>query len=442
MDITTKNRAELKSYFVKNSIPTERNFAELIDGMLNQKDDGFVKLPGNPLSIEAAGDNASEKKALHIYQNFGDPNPAWTLSLNPRASASDPKTAKLGFNIGDGEGKSRLFIDRSTGNLGVGTTDPKSPLSVSGGVAIGAGYAKTNAAAANGLIVEGSVGIGTPTTGAKLDVAGTIRADDIALARANDARGGLFLALPGDFNHALYNNNSNRDKEGAWDGAKWNVFQGLSIRVGSGTAKVSALYINASGNVGVGATNPAAKLTIQTPADYEGDTLRIESKQESGNYFLNLAPVTTGGVVRWVFNQRNNQNSYSAVLAFDRGNIGIGTTDPAAKLDVNGTIWSREGFKFPDASVQTTAMRIVAGRADFGRFQNVQTLSQMIDIKGFNTAPTVIVSLATIDADQARNLRIDASATEITANSFKLNVASWADTIIYSAKVSWIAFGR
>ena len=36
MDVTTRNRTDLKSYFVKNSVPTESNFAELIDGMLNQ----------------------------------------------------------------------------------------------------------------------------------------------------------------------------------------------------------------------------------------------------------------------------------------------------------------------------------------------------------------------------------------------------------------------
>ena len=70
MDVNTRNRAELKSYFVKNSIPTESNFAELVDGMLNQKDDGLVKLPGNPLTIEAAGDSNSEKKVLNIGAGF------------------------------------------------------------------------------------------------------------------------------------------------------------------------------------------------------------------------------------------------------------------------------------------------------------------------------------------------------------------------------------
>lgn len=64
MDVNTRNRADLKAFFVKNSIPTQSNFADLIDGMLNQKDDGFVKAKNLPLSIEAAdpGVADSEKK--------------------------------------------------------------------------------------------------------------------------------------------------------------------------------------------------------------------------------------------------------------------------------------------------------------------------------------------------------------------------------------------
>lgn len=85
MEVTTKNRADLKEYFVKNSIPTENQFRELIDAMLNQQDDGVVKLRDQPLSIAAAGDAASEKKALSLYRDFNAPAPDWTLSLNPGA---------------------------------------------------------------------------------------------------------------------------------------------------------------------------------------------------------------------------------------------------------------------------------------------------------------------------------------------------------------------
>ena len=133
MDINKRNRTDLKSYFVKNSIPTESNFAELIDGMLNQKEDGIAKLAGDPLSIEAAGDDASQQKLINFYRSFADPNPLWTLNLNPRSDPNKPATARVGFSISDGEGNPRLFVDRSTSNVGVGTNKPDQKLTVYGG---------------------------------------------------------------------------------------------------------------------------------------------------------------------------------------------------------------------------------------------------------------------------------------------------------------------
>lgn len=124
MQIDKRSRTQLKQYFVKNAIPTESNFAELIEGMLSQRDDGIAKPPNDALSIEAVGDDTSQKKAIHFYNNFSDPNPTWVLSLNPRQDPANAATAKAGFSISDSAGNSRLFIDRGTGNVGVGTISP------------------------------------------------------------------------------------------------------------------------------------------------------------------------------------------------------------------------------------------------------------------------------------------------------------------------------
>lgn len=130
MEIDKKNRTDLKAFFVKNAIPTEGQFADLIDGMLNQRDDGVVKPPGSPLCIEASGDATSQKKVINFYESFADANPAWVLSLNPRSKAADPATAKAGFSIGDGAGNSRLFVEKGTGNIGIGTIEPKNQLDI------------------------------------------------------------------------------------------------------------------------------------------------------------------------------------------------------------------------------------------------------------------------------------------------------------------------
>ena len=132
MHINHKDRNQLKAYFITDAVPTEEQFAELIDGTINQRDDGLVKQAGNPLCIEAAGDSASPKRALQLYESFADGNPAWTVSMNPRIDVDDPASARRGLSIHDASGASRFFVDQGSGRVGVGTIEPQATLHVAG----------------------------------------------------------------------------------------------------------------------------------------------------------------------------------------------------------------------------------------------------------------------------------------------------------------------
>ncbi|MEZ4731472.1 MAG: interleukin-like EMT inducer domain-containing protein [Caldilineaceae bacterium] len=170
MDVKTRNRAELKSYFVKNSIPTQRNFEELIDGMLNQKEDGLAKQAGAPLSLAAVGET---QKAINFYANVDAPQQDWTLSLNPRSNGADANSAqRLGFTISDGEENNRLFISRSTGNVGIGTVAPEARLHVAGPLKIDGANTLELGAGVNGKETNaGKIGYQTFTNDA-LDIIG------------------------------------------------------------------------------------------------------------------------------------------------------------------------------------------------------------------------------------------------------------------------------
>ena len=135
----TTTRAQLQQYFAKYCIPTQSNFTDLINGMLNQADDGIFKSAGDPLGIVAAGDATTSQKVLNLYANLSDPNPAWTLQLKPRSDPSDSTTAHSGFSISDATGTSRLFIDAGTYNVGIGTNTPQAVLDITGGANVGAG---------------------------------------------------------------------------------------------------------------------------------------------------------------------------------------------------------------------------------------------------------------------------------------------------------------
>jgi len=99
---------------------------------------------------------------------------------------------------------------------------------------------------------------------------------------------------------------------------------------GAGGASVSTkMIIDGSGNVGIGTTSPSYKLQVA-----EDTYARIALHQ-----------TTTGAIWNWG-NDGSNMYAYytnTAVRALDitnNGNVGIGTTSPAVKLDVNGNILS------------------------------------------------------------------------------------------------------
>jgi hypothetical protein len=85
--------------------------------------------------------------------------------------------------------------------------------------------------------------------------------------------------------------------------------------------------ISMTGNVGIGTASPVGKLTIAADAD-------------------NLVFANAAGTTKWI--QYLDGNDFRLYDGADRltlkngGNVGIGTTNPQNKLDVNGTVRAKE----------------------------------------------------------------------------------------------------
>ncbi|KAG8994493.1 hypothetical protein FRB90_000414 [Tulasnella sp. 427] len=60
----------------------------------------------------------------------------------------------------------------------------------------------------------------------------------------------------------------------------------------------------------------------------------------------------------------------------------------------------------------------------------------------FYATPTVFVALNTIDCSTSQGLRVNAYATNITTGGMTWHIDSWADSILYSAGMSYIAFNQ
>jgi len=320
MDIKSKpNRATLKSYFVKNAIPTQRNFEDLIDGLINQVDDGIAKLPGEPLSLQADISDTGLKKVVNFYKNFTDQKPAWTLSLNPRIDPNVAATAKPGWSVGDADGNSKLFIDESTGNIGIGTVTPGGyKLNVNGAALFTGNYLYVNSENAGRLRV-----------GAAWGMPGLYSSDDGAKS--------LTLGVP----------------------AGQKVYLGVS----TGDAFVEGGTGNSyfKGNVGIGTNAPWAKL------DVSGVVRAVSSFNSSKDPDSGMA---NGGslVIKsnapqidfidtdhndWSIHVNSNKMYFirqpwihNDLVLDGAGGVGIGTDSPAGKLEVNGAAIISDGNSY------------------------------------------------------------------------------------------------
>ena len=186
----------------------------------------------------------------------------------------------------------------------------------------------------------GNVGIGTTSPGHKLQVNGGVYATN-------------YLSVSGvNTNFNLYNN-------------------GTTYLNGDTT--VDSTFLVTNGNVGIGTTSPDEKLDVAGKVQVTGASLTVLNASDPS---VQVSDTDTNykGAMRWLssdnvleFYTRYGGTYYTSNLVLDRGNVGIGTTSPGAKLDVVGpTLGNTSG----DTAI---AAQIQAGR-------------QSIDFKNFRTA--------------------------------------------------------
>lgn len=124
-----KTRNELKEIFKTGAKPSGDDFKAFIDSTLNVSDDGIAKASGadTPLKINAQG---TDEKLLDFYTGE---TKTWSINQKP---ADD----KSGLNIAT-PGGSKLFIESSTGDVGIGTTSPGAKLEINGNLKLQSGVA-------------------------------------------------------------------------------------------------------------------------------------------------------------------------------------------------------------------------------------------------------------------------------------------------------------
>lgn len=257
---------------------------------------------------------------------------------------NDHEDASLYFSFSDAtDGRDigkRLVTLTTSGQLGIGITTPDNKLDVKGGIDIndwirhngdentmfGFGgndqfYIKTNNADRMYINVHGEMGIGTISPGNKLDVNGGIDINDYIRHNGDE---NTYLGFGGKDQFRIRTNNLDR------------------------------LYINSSGSIGVGTTNPGNKLDVAGGIDIN-DYIRHNGDEDT---FLGF-----GGNDQFRIRTKNADR----LFVNSSGNIGIGTSDPVHLLEINGTLHSK------DYTIEGTSPRLkigsLGGPADKSRIE-------------------------------------------------------------------------
>jgi hypothetical protein len=267
------------------------------------------------------------------------------------------------------------LVLKNDGNVGIGTTSPTEKLDVrSGAIANGNGTIKTVLSyTTEGLVgtlsnhallfysnntekaritSAGLVGIGTTSPAAILDVVNTGRIQGILRTQSTPrttfydntfavgtdgggATGFIYTSgtggtFPLDFYGELILQSSPRT----------GYNNGISLVTGTTSPSVK-LRISEVGNVGIGTTSPNELLEVS------GTSPIIRVLATSGNSTLRL---TDNGVRNWDLKVVDVSDyfevggtSATSLVVTGAGNVGIGTTSPTDKLDVNGAVYIRGG---------------------------------------------------------------------------------------------------
>ena len=244
----------------------------------------------------------------------------------------------ISITYGSADNKSHLFVSGSI-NIGASNWSLQSPDNSRFSIFNG------NSTEIMTLLNNGNVGIGTTNPTKKLDVIG-----DGSFSTNLNVGGTLTLPQGAASGYLLTSDSSGNASwvsatgiGGTYTASNGITLTGSNFKLGGALTEATrlnignteVLYLSTAGNVGIGTTNPQSLLHVGIA---QGTVL------SNGNpaTYANTAVITTGWDATnsdWTELKVPGSEANSAqIRLIKNGNVGIGTTNPLQKLDVNGNI--------------------------------------------------------------------------------------------------------
>ena len=259
---------------------------------------------------------------------IGTTSPSAKLDIHHFTSGGNDDLLNIGLDATNPT-RAKIYTENYDGNFGLWDSGSTQQVKVSSD--------------GNSYFNGGNVGIGTTSPSSKLNISSASYNDHITLTRASDELGisvsGGQLTFEGGV--SPFNNN---DKDLGRSDKHWREAFVYSLRSGGAlqfktNGNNERMRITSAGNVGIGVTSPIGKLNVSKDSTTDGlsQAITVSSSSVSTKRMnLGYVPGSNYAFID-VINYAISNTNQALSLQPNGGNVGIGTTSPLAKLDIQGT---------------------------------------------------------------------------------------------------------
>jgi hypothetical protein len=311
---------------------------------------GFPTATTNFVTVAGDGGMDSGSSGAKIVLATGGGN---TGNITFDTSVSNGTDKNIVFTAGGGVGIGTTMLPAKglsvmNGNVGIGTWSPNGRLSIVGNVGvgtIGASPFVTIAPPSGGMQIEGNVGIGTWDPYTTLSLRGNYSASfgDLLITSSNsDAAALAFKTRP------VASSSNSRTwmiQTNVPDSGSLGIYRGVTLTDNPTTL---AMALDLNGNMGIGTSMPVGGLSVMNGNMGIGTWspgLRLNVVGNVGvgtigtSAYLNTLPVRAGSFqVEGGVGIGTTLTSASSGLVIMNGNVGLGTWNPRARLEINNTL--------------------------------------------------------------------------------------------------------